>query len=221
MRSEERILVTLNRWTGPPVDTHTYLLTDPATREGWVIDAPFGTAHEVLRHCREHDVRLSMVFLTHGHFDHLLDVSIYVDAGIPIGMSPLDRPLLQLPQTEAYGVPYPMPTFPVSRPFGEGDRLRLGDREWVVWHMPGHAPGHLALIQPDTGLVIGGDLLFRNAYGRIDLPLADAEEMTISLSRLLECPDSWRVLPGHGEETTIGAERSWLGPLVRIGLGVL
>jgi hydroxyacylglutathione hydrolase len=58
--------------------------------------------------------------------------------------------------------------------------------------------------------VLGGDLLFSGGYGRVDLPGSDAAAMGRSLLRLLKLPRDTRILPGHGPETTLGAERRWL-----------
>mgnify|MGYP003376891838 CR=1 FL=1 len=88
----------------------------------------------------------------------------------------------------------------------EGDVLRLGDAEFVVWHLPGHAPGHVAFV--GAGLCMSGDVLFAGSIGRTDLPGCDPRAMQHSLERLLTLPDDIRVLPGHGEPTSIARERA-------------
>ena len=209
----------IERWTGPPVDTHTYLVIDEPTREAWVIDAPLQTAETVLQYVAEHDLRLTRVILTHGHFDHVLDAGRYHEASIPVHAHPLDLPLLQAPQTALFGVPYPMPPARIDAELAEGDVLRLGEDEWTVWHVPGHAPGHVILYCEARETVLGGDLLFQGGYGRIDLPGCSAEAMAASLKRLLRLPPPTRVYPGHGPDTTVGAETGWLKPLLKQGLG--
>jgi glyoxylase-like metal-dependent hydrolase (beta-lactamase superfamily II) len=204
----------IRKWTGPPVETHTYLLVDEPSRSAWVIDAPLNTAGNVLAHVKVEGLTLERVILTHGHFDHILDVSRYVTAGIPVAISPRERPLLEAPQTQMFGVPYPMPVFQPNEALGESDVLELGGEPWTVWDAPGHSPGHVLLYNAVRNLVAGGDLLFQGGYGRVDLPGADPAAMAESLLRLLELPDETRVLPGHGPETTIGAERVWLERLL-------
>lgn len=208
----------IERWTGPPVDTHTYLMVDDATREAWVVDAPLQTAEAVLAHVREQGLRLTRVVLTHGHFDHVLDAASYHAAGVPVHAHPLDLPLLQTPQTALFGFPYPMPPARVDVELADGDVLRLGDEAWTVWHVPGHAPGHVALYSEARETVLGGDLLFRGGYGRTDLPGCDVEAMRLSLKRLLRLPPHTRVYPGHGPDTTVGEETAWLKPLLKQGL---
>lgn len=204
----------IEQWTGPPVETHTYLLVDEPTRAAWIVDAPLDTAATVLEHLRKHGLKAERLILTHGHFDHILDVNHYVQAGIPVSISPREREMLQAPQTQMFGLPYPMPEFEPDESLGEGDSLQLGSDRWVVWDVPGHSPGHVLLYNAESDLILGGDLLFRSGYGRVDLPGADPRQMAQSLRRLLDLPDQTRVLPGHGPETTIGTERGWLQELV-------
>ena len=74
--------MVIERWTGPPVETHTYLVADEASGEAWVVDAPLDTAAAVLGHCAERGYTLTRAILTHGHFDHVLDAERYQEAGV-------------------------------------------------------------------------------------------------------------------------------------------
>lgn len=210
----------IRKWTGPPVETHTYLLVDQPTGSAWVIDAPLNTAGNVLAHLKAEGLQAQRVVLTHGHFDHILDVQRYRAAGISVAVSPKERPILEAPQTQMFGVPYPMPVFEPDEELTEGDRLELGGEAWEVWEVPGHSPGHVVLLNRSRSLLVGGDLLFQGGYGRVDLPGASPEAMVLSLLRILELPDETRVLPGHGPETTIGAERPWLEGMLSNPRGV-
>lgn len=210
-----RLLV--RRFTGPPVDTHSYAVADPVTRRAWVVDAPWQTCSAVLRWLKEERLLPERLILTHGHFDHLLDVERYEEAGIPIAIHPGEAELLAAPQPLLFGLDLPMPRVRASGSLAEGDRILLGDREFQVWHTPGHSPGHVVLYCPDEALLLGGDMLFREGYGRVDLPGADPDAMRSSLARLLELPDAVRVYPGHGPSTTVGDERWWLAGAVERG----
>jgi hydroxyacylglutathione hydrolase len=202
--------VEIARFTGPPVDTHTYLVADPATREAWVVDAPLDTAASVLAHAADQGFRPTRLVLTHAHFDHILDAERYRDAGLAVALHPAERSLLRAPQTAMFGLPLPMPQFEPDEELAEGHCLRLGETAFEVRHTPGHSPGHVILHCAAESLVLGGDLLFSGGYGRVDLPGSDAAAMGRSLLRLLKLPRDTRILPGHGPETTLGAERRWL-----------
>src|SRR5437762_8437490 len=101
--------MTVERWTGPPVDTHTYLLIDGPTGEAWAIDAPLDTAAPLLERARSAGLSLTRLVLTHGHFDHILDAGRYQAAGIRVAAHAEEQPLLDAPQTALFGLPYEMP----------------------------------------------------------------------------------------------------------------
>lgn len=209
--------MVIERWTGPPVETHTYLVADEETGEAWVIDAPLDTAAAVLARCRERGFTLTRAILTHAHFDHILDAGAYEQAGIPLYLHAGDLPLLAAPQTALFGLDLEMPAVSAPRELREGDRLSLGGTEWEVRHTPGHSPGHAILYSPAEGTVLGGDLLFQGGYGRVDLPGSSPAAMRESLRRLMELPRETRVYPGHGPDTTLGKERAWLRDLLAAG----
>ena len=141
------------------------------------------------------------VLLTHAHFDHLGAVA---ELGLPVYLHRDDLPLYERAPELAAG--FGLRLRPPPPPAGF---LSEGDRAFglEVLHLPGHSPGHLAFFSPDEGLVFSGDLLFRGAVGRYDLPGADREALWRSLLRLVSLPEETRVLPGHGPETTVGRER--------------
>ena len=88
----------------------------------------------------------------------------------------------------------------------EGDTLDVGETSLKIVHVPGHAPGHIALV--GEGFVIGGDVLFAGSIGRTDLPGGDMNTLLESIKeKLLTLPDDTVVLSGHGPSTTIGDER--------------
>ena len=97
-----------------------------------------------------------------------------------------------------------------DRYLNDGDMLHLGRYVFTVWHTPGHSPGGVVLYEPTTNTLIGGDTLFPNGHGRIDIPGADQAAMYRSLTRLATLPPETTVYTGHGDPTTIGAELPWL-----------
>ncbi len=108
-------------------------------------------------------------------------------------------------QGTMFGVPFP-PSPDPDRFIDEGDTLTVGDTQLDIVFVPGHSPGHIALV--GDGFVIGGDVLFQSSIGRTDLPGGDMEQLLESIrTKLLTLPDETRVYSGHGPVTTIGAER--------------
>ena len=95
---------------------------------------------------------------------------------------------------------------PPTRFLEEGDTVEVGSVKLSVVYVPGHAPGHIALV--GEGFIIGGDVLFAGSIGRTDLPGGDFEVLMQSIrDNFLTLPDDTIVYCGHGPSTTIGMER--------------
>jgi len=153
------------------------------------------------------------VLLTHGHIDHMWSVAPVCGAkGIPAYIHPDDRELLADPakglslavgQQLFGGITFTEPDD--VRELADGSALSLAGLNFTVRHTPGHTPGSVTF-GSENGLFTG-DLLFAGSIGRTDLPGGDHQAMLRSLARTLTLPDDTLVLPGHGPQTTIGAER--------------
>jgi glyoxylase-like metal-dependent hydrolase (beta-lactamase superfamily II) len=103
----------------------------------------------------------------------------------------------------------------IDTPAREGDVLRAGAIEAHVLHTPGHTPGSLSLFLPLEKKLIAGDTLFRGSVGRTDLPGGDPRLIADSIrSKLYSLPEDTVVIPGHGDETSIGREKR-SNPFVR------
>jgi hydroxyacylglutathione hydrolase len=154
---------------------------------------------------------VTALVVTHGHWDHIGDVApLKRVLGMPVLAHPNTVPKLEKPGSSIMKLPVEIEQSAADTLIGEGDTVALGDHSFTVWFLPGHDPGHIVLVSEPDNLVLGGDVLFPNGHGRIDIPGASAADMGRSLARLAALPDSVTVYPGHGSPTTIGAERSWL-----------
>ncbi len=150
------------------------------------------------------------ILLTHGHFDHTLAAQPLAEkTGAPVYIHPGDIQMLNDARLCSYDpdvcrlpAPSGLPALPL------GDRLNAAGIDFEVLHTPGHSRGSVCLYLPGEGVLFSGDTLFRAGYGRMDLYGGSPEEMVRSLRRLFELPAEIRVYPGHGEATTIGAERA-------------
>lgn len=200
-----------------PLPTNAYLIADEAAGEAWVIDAPPDSARVVLDAAKARGWRVTALIDTHGHWDHIADnAAINAETGAPILIHPDDEPMIREPgrmgQFGAEITPTTADTY-----LHDGDTLTLGRYTFTVWHTPGHSPGGIVLHEPTTHTLIGGDTLFPNGHGRIDIPGADRAAMHRSLARLATLPPETTVYTGHGEPTTIGAELPWLRGIARYG----
>jgi glyoxylase-like metal-dependent hydrolase (beta-lactamase superfamily II) len=197
--------------TGGPVDTNGYLVVDERSRQAIAIDAPEGAARAFLSRAERDELRVVRLVLTHGHWDHIMDALFFRRAfQCPIAIHPGDAPMLQIPQTELFGLPFSIPPFEADEELASGETLLSGEIGLEVIHSPGHSPGGVCLYGPGDRVLFAGDTLFAGSYGRLDLPGSDTASMAASLTRLADLPPETVVYSGHGPSTTIAAEVAWM-----------
>ena len=187
-------------------DENTYLVADEATGDAILVD-PGAEPARIIDLVRDSKVALRAIWLTHAHLDHIGGIAgVTRQWNVPIFMHPADAPVYAFAERAAamYGIEFEIPPTP-DRALAEGDVLRIGAIEFAVWHVPGHAPGHVVFL--GGGVMLGGDLLFAGSVGRVDLPLSDPRAMQRSLDRLAALPGETVVHPGHGPLTTLDSER--------------
>ena len=184
-----------------------YLVYQAGSPDTVLVD-PGEEAERFLAEAARRDRRITAIWLTHAHLDHIAGVSaVHRASGATIHLHPADRPLYDgLPeQGRWFGLELDPPPSPDVM-LHHGQHLGVGDSLFEVRHLPGHSPGHVCFI--GEGMVLGGDVLFEGSIGRSDLPGGDLEALLSGIRReLLVLPDATIVYPGHGPATTIGRER--------------
>jgi hydroxyacylglutathione hydrolase len=192
-----------------PLRCNCTILGDEVTREAIVVD-PGDNLPEILSRLKKHGLSLRQIVVTHAHIDHVGGAALLKKAtGAPVLLNQRDLELLGAMEMQAgwLGVPTPEVTSPDASA-EDGLTVGLETLPAEVIHTPGHTPGSVCLLFRAQNLLVAGDTLFAGSIGRTDLPGGDGQQILRSLrDRLLVLPDTTRVLPGHGPETTIGQER--------------
>lgn len=198
----------LQRVVGP-IATNLYVLGDEQSREALAIDTATPCVAWLTENLAQRGWSLRFVVSTHRHWDHIGDNAAVIEAtGATLAAHAADRHGLVSP--DPIWAPFEIaPSIP-ALDLAEGSVIRFGSIRLDVLHTPGHTEGSVCLLEADERTLLTGDTLFQAGWGRVDLPGASPEAMVDSLARLASLDDDLRVLPGHGAETTIGAERSWL-----------
>jgi glyoxylase-like metal-dependent hydrolase (beta-lactamase superfamily II) len=160
---------------------------------------------------------VSRIVLTHTHWDHIVDTNaLAASLGATVLAHPNADARLASPGSLVMEIPYTIAPVAPDGHLEEGDEVALGDHTFTVLFLPGHDPAHIVLYSAGDRTLLGGDVLFPGGHGRTDIPGADQDTMLRTLARLLPLPDDVTVWPGHGQETTIGAERGWMTQLTRL-----
>ncbi|MDP4934846.1 MAG: MBL fold metallo-hydrolase [Salibacteraceae bacterium] len=148
---------------------------------------------------------------THCHLDHVFGNRFVCDSyQVLPEYHKLDEPTMKMAPISAsmYGIPGFEESPKCEEYLMENTVLSLDEDEFELRFCPGHAPGHLVLVNHSQKLVIGGDVLFRASIGRTDLPGGNHQALIDSIkSQLFTLSDDFLVYSGHGPETTIGYEK--------------
>lgn len=204
----------LHRVVGP-VRTNVWILGDESSREAVCIDAATPSVDWITASLSDRGWSLRLVISSHRHWDHIGDNAVTVErTGAQVAAHLLDRHGLVEPRA-TIAPPFPIVPCVPALDLAEGSVIRFGDIRLDVLHTPGHTEGSVCLLATDERLLFTGDTLFAGAWGRTDLPGGSAERMVESLGRLAVMDADLRVLPGHGQSSTIERERPWLAQVVR------
>lgn len=160
------------------LDNFTYILADKVSGAACVID-PAAACAVVMDVLQKEKFSLQMVLLTHGHYDHVVDVDKF---DVPVHLSAAEADLYLPAARQLVRTP-------------DGAKIRLGPFVVECLHTPGHTPGCQCFLV--DGNLFTGDTLFMGAVGRTDFPGGDARQLFHSLQRLKSMPATTRVWPGH------------------------
>lgn len=191
------------------IQTNCYLIYHEESKKGVLVD-PADHPLEILERCKKMEIELTAVLLTHGHFDHIGAVSgILEQQQVPVYAGQDEKELLANPKLNL-SASFGNPIFLEQLTFlADGQIVQLLGENVKVIHTPGHTQGSVCYYWASEQLLFAGDTLFREAYGRTDVPTGNEDRLVDSiLHKLFLLPDETKVYPGHGGGTTIGYEKT-------------
>lgn len=219
--------MTVKSFTFGPFQTNTYVVSDLPKANGQepivlLVDPACYTEYERQTLANYIDKLTAedglSIVATHGHLDHLWGAKWATERWqTPVLMHEADIPMARAMQDQytLFGIPGKPEPFPIKSLTAEGGltaersgSIAVLQRSGLsIISTPGHTPGSVCLYWPDEKVLLSGDTLFCMGYGRTDLPGGSYADLIASIRTLLDLPSDVIVYPGHGESTTIGAEK--------------
>jgi len=205
-------MLQLKLFTFNPFYENMYLLYDE-TKECVIIDPGCyepEEKEELFNFIKQEGLKPVKLLNTHCHIDHVLgNKFVFSSYGLKPEIHPLELAVLKfaVPYGARYGIIVEESPEPIIN-LKEGDEIHFGNSQLEIIFAPGHSPGSVCFYCKEEGILIGGDVLFRQSIGRTDLPGGDHEQLLRSIRKnIFVLPDDTIVFPGHGEETTLGFEK--------------
>lgn len=190
----------------PPQNTQSVILSDG---DACVVFDPWGRADDWIRMLDKRGLKLSAIYVTHGHPDHIACAPILAEKyNVPWYLHPGDFRLVGWGNDLLLHFGLPPISMNNVRPTPleiKRSKVLLNIR-MDVYETPGHTPGGVAYHFPDEKMIIIGDTLFQESFGRYDLPGGDEKMLFRSISNIyaMNLPDDTEIVHGHGMATTIG-----------------
>ncbi|WP_404453007.1 MBL fold metallo-hydrolase [Virgibacillus necropolis] len=197
-----------------PLGTNCYLIYNGS--DAIIID-PGGDADVIIDYLNNKSYTPIAILLTHAHFDHIGAVDhLRRTYNIDVYLHGNEKDWLEDPKLNGsiLFTPEPISINSAEHELTEG-RMQIKSFAFEVLHTPGHSPGSVCFVFKESGIIIGGDVLFNQGVGRTDLPGGNMEQLMESIrTKLYTLDNHMTVYPGHGPETTIGNEKQ-VNPFIK------
>lgn len=210
-------MLNVARLTVGLYEENAYLGHFDGRTEAFLVD-PGDKPDELMREIERRGLHLTHIFITHGHFDHILAVPELVEkTGVKVWVHERDEAMLFDPYPLKLPSSIKARWAPLKLSEAQkvmGRELRFPDDQGALVQMietPGHTPGGVCFYFADQQVMFTGDTLFRDGFGRTDFASSRAVDLRKSLQALFQMDEDIRIYPGHGDSDTIGAVKRRFG----------
>ncbi len=188
------------------LSTNSYIVSDE-NKNAVIFDCGVYSA-TISSYIEENELKLKKILLTHSHFDHIGGCAqLQEQTGAPVYIHEAEEDSLNDGDKNLANA-FPFSSFEKIedyRTISDGDVIKVGDMQFKVMHTPGHSKGSVCYIIEDV--IFAGDTVFAGSVGRTDNYGGNQAEQRKSLKRLIELDGDYKLLCGHGEDTTLDVER--------------
>lgn len=207
-------MMNIQRFPCNMLQENCYVISDD-TGECIVVDCGAFYDEErkaVVNYIKDHKLRPVHLIVTHGHLDHNFgNNTLFAEFGLKPEVAEGDAHLMQTLKKQAknfYQIELDYDFPPIDHFFEPEEKIRFGHHQFSIIETPGHSKGSVTFYCEQERVAFTGDTLFKGSIGRTDFPGGSMFLIIQSLRQLSQLPDETVVLPGHGDQTTIGAEVS-------------
>ena len=190
------------------IGTNCYIVTNEETKECFAVDMA-ECPQEYVNYIKNNGLEMKALFLTHGHFDHIMGIDDFLKAfPVPVYAGEDELPVIEDDRLNVSCMYGPKYAFHGAQPVRDGQVIECAGIEVDVLHTPGHTAGSTSLYCEKEKCLFSGDTIFAGTWGRTDLPTSSREDIMNSITnKILVLPDDTFIYPGHGKATMLKDEK--------------
>ena len=207
-------MLNVKKFTFNPFTENTYVVTDQLYNSVIIDPGCYYKAeqNELDNYILKNNLKLKSILHTHSHLDHMFGTA-YLAEKYDLDLWICKEDLVTYESyekvCEVYGIPITFSPNPNPKFFDLNQLFQIEGIKIKILFVPGHSPGHVAFYNQENNFLINGDCLFENSIGRTDLPGGNHQQLINSIkNEIFQLPNETLVYCGHGNETTIKAEKS-------------